>query len=384
MIRKLTIENKEVYYGDRINNQLITYLSNNQIKSIFLCVDIALRNSEIFLKLENDLSSFNIVVYDNITPNPKEDEIMKAAMMLKENDIDCIVGFGGGSVLDAAKMIALMADHEGNIVEYSTHWKNQKQFTHKSYRTIGIPTTAGTGSEMDGGATVVGSNGHKVSVGSNFLSYDAVFVDPSNIYSCPKKVLVGCAIDALSHSFESLMGDNEMIFSQLAMESIKLVYNNLLLAYETNENVYKDKLTKASFLSGCVLGFEMTTHGLPVHSIGLPLAEKYHISHGESLGLVMPYILDDIVENNPSNIAFIAENLGIKGDDYSKAKTLVNNIKTLFNKLGINSKNLIDGNDADIDELSTMACLSKTTTGNKILPYTKDMCKKLYERVFSN
>ena len=84
---------------------------------------------------------------------------------------------------------------------------------------------------MDGGATVIDEQGHKVNVGDPKLSFDLVIEDPTMTYSCPKRIMAACAFDAFCHSFESLMGDNKMIFSSLAKESVQLILKNMTEAY---------------------------------------------------------------------------------------------------------------------------------------------------------
>ena len=250
---------------------------------------------------------------------------------------------------------------------------------------VGIPTISGSGSEMDGGATVINEQGHKVSVGDTKLSYNLVIEDPSLTYSCSKEVMAACAFDAFCHSFESLLGDSEMVFSSLAKESVKLIYQHLLPSYRTQDNVDLDCIAKASFLSGCVLGFEMTTHGLPIHSIGLPLSEKYNISHGQSLAWVAPHIIEFIMGTKTNKVSRIAEMLGIYSENGNSASRIfLSNLKEILAETNLIKPKALVITEKDIEELADMACNSKTTTNNGILPFTKEMCKEVYKRIANN
>lgn len=383
-IRKLTIEEKIIYYGNGSIHLLPEILVKKGLKKAFICTDKVLERMNLFESFLNELNNSRIeyYVFSQITPNPKSHEIHQGALELQENMSDCVIAIGGGSVLDAAKLISLMSENVGDVIEYSTHWPDKREFKEKGKFLIGIPTTAGSGSEMDGGATVINKQGHKVNVGDSKLSFNLVIEDPVMTYSCPKKIMTACAFDAFCHSFESLMGDYQMIFSSLAKESIRLVLNHLTSAYYQESTPDKDCLAKASFLSGCVLGFEMTTHGLPIHSIGLPLSEKYKISHGLSLAWVAPYIIEYIIENNVHSISQISRSCGIQiENEQDSSIELLRLIKKMLKDTNLVKPKELVITAQDIEELAQMACRSKTTTNNGILPFTKDMCKVIYQRV---
>lgn len=383
-IRKLTIEKKLIYYGNRSIYLLPELLVKKGVKKTFICTDDTLKELDLFKSILAELykNKIEYSVFSKITSNPKAREIHRGVLALRENTSDCVIAVGGGSVLDAAKLISLMSENAGNVIEYSTHWPDKKEFKKKGKYLIGIPTTAGSGSEMDGGATVIDEQGHKVNVGDPKLSFDLVIEDPTMTYSCPKRIMAACAFDAFCHSFESLMGDNKMIFSSLAKESVQLILKHLTEAYHRGNVVDKDCLAKASFLSGCVLGFEMTTHGLPIHSIGLPISEKYKISHGQSLAWVAPYILEFIIEKNISSVSQISRECGIcLGNERDSAVELLRLIKKMLKDTNLVKPKDLAISSQDIGELAEMACRSKTTTENDILPFTEEMCKAVYQKI---
>lgn len=383
-MRKLTIEEKTVYFGHEAIQVIPSILCEKNFENVFICTDASLMKLEIFESFIKELAANNIsfTIFGKITPNPKVLEIRQGVMELQKSNADCVIAFGGGSVLDAAKLISLISVNEGDVIEYSTHWPNRRTLENNGRYSIGIPTTSGSGSEMDGGATVINEQGHKISVGDTKLSYNLVIEDPSLTYSCPKEVMAACAFDAFCHSFESLLGDSEMVFSSLAKESINLIYQHLLPSYRTRDKGDLDCIAKASFLSGCVLGFEMTTHGLPIHSIGLPLAEKYNISHGQSLAWVAPHIIEFIIIDKINKVNQIAEMLGIYSENGNFASQIfLSNLKEILKETNLVKPKDFIITERNIEELADMACHSKTTTSNGILPFTKEMCKEVYKKI---
>ena len=129
-IRKLTIEEKTVYFGNGAIQVIPSILCEKNFEKVFICTDVSLMKLEMFENFIKDLSrnEISFTIFGKITSNPKVLEIRQGAMELQKSDADCVVAFGGGSVLDAAKLISLMSVNEGDVIEYSTHWPNRKSF----------------------------------------------------------------------------------------------------------------------------------------------------------------------------------------------------------------------------------------------------------------
>lgn len=386
-IRRMKFEGKSVYFGPSATECTVSLLKENNIKHCFICLDEGLSKTELFKTFlaRFEGSGIETTVFDHIVPNPRSVDIMEGAARLNESGADCVIGFGGGSSMDSSKVIAAMSCNEGDIIEYETHAEPRRRFRTKNHFTVGIPTTAGTGSEMDAMSVVVNNVGHKVTIADPKLTYDLVIVDSNVLENCPPRVIASCGIDAFCHSFESLIGNIDMVFSGIAIKAADLVYKNLLGAYRKRSMVYRERLMQASFLSGCVLGFEPSPSGVPVHSIGLPLSEKYHYSHGESMALVLPYILDKVAENDPHQIAVVARKLGVdEQDDRICAKVFIMNLQELIISCGLTNTEGRSAGKEDIEELAEMACRSGTTTGNRILPFNNEMCQDVYQKVFDH
>jgi alcohol dehydrogenase class IV len=140
---------------------------------------------------------------------------------------------------------------------------------------------------------------------------------------------------------------------------------------------YLDKLMRASFYSGCVLGYEMNMNGLPIHSLSLPLAERYGLSHGQGLALVAPFYLEMVRENEKECSARLAESLN---GNLNEEQFLIK-LRRMLKNTGLIRPDEVIILETDIEILSERACRSRTTTANRILPMSLNMCRDLYRRI---
>jgi len=384
---KIPFGNKKVLYGKRALEYVVSELNTRDLKHAFICTDKSLSRTKMFQEflglLEN--GKIRVTVFNDIQPNPSAESVEMGRRALLSSESDCVIGFGGGSSLDAAKMIAAIAANEGDIIEYTSHYAEMRKFTHKNHYTIGIPTTAGTGSEMDNFACVVDYDGRKQNVFSDVLYYDMAIIDSTLLYTCPPKIIAACGIDAMCHSLEYYIGYPDMIFDVCALKSIDLIVKNLENAYHKVSESSLDQMAMSSFLAGVILTVGGGGKGVPVHSISLPLSMKYHLSHGESLAAVLPYVLDKIIDVLPTPVATVGRYVGIQSEnDYDCAKLFCRKLQQLIRALNLEISETIKANEQDIAQLAKTAIISKTTTQNKLLPCDFEKCYEIYRRVFEH
>lgn len=379
MIRTITIEKKTVHFGEGSLLLLAEHLSKMQISHVFLCTDSNLIQLSWFSEFKNTLTQHDIetTLFHDITENPKVHEIRKGEELLKQYPDIPVIAIGGGSVLDATKMITLISEHDGDILDYAMRKENRKYFEKKTHYLIAVPTTAGSGSEMDSGATVINDEEHKISIADSLMSYDAVYEDPSLLKSCPKHILAAYAFDAFSHSYEALLHDSERILDFVATEAVRLVLTHLEDGYITGDSESLNGLLKASFLSGCVLGMDLPNGGMLIHSLSLPLAETYHLSHGHALAICAVPVSRMIYDKYPERIDEIAER--VLGE--RNGTKLIEVIRKICITTNLTKPERIQMNDDSIETMSNLAVKSNTTTKNPILPFNKEMCQDLYQRI---
>ncbi|MGL6105649.1 iron-containing alcohol dehydrogenase [Romboutsia sp.] len=243
-------------------------------------------------KIIDSLENFGLeyVVFDKVLPDPPSYLVMEAAELAKENDCDCIVGIGGGSSMDVAKMTKLMTVNEGNILEYCDPQKKQLI----GPKLICIPTTSGTGSEITGGAMVTDvENDRKLAVSGVGVLSDLALIDPELAMGMPPKLTAATGFDALSHAVEEYMSAFANGMSDvLAEKAIRSSVKYLKVAYEDGKNLEaRSEMARASAFAGLAMNYCGLIAG---HNLAHPLGAHYHIPHGVACAITLPFILEFI------------------------------------------------------------------------------------------
>lgn len=235
------------------------------------------------------------VVFDKGQANPLKSTVMEGAETARENGCDFIVALGGGSVLDAAKAIALMAVNDGNYWDYVTAGTGKgKTIQKKPLPIIAIPTTAGTGSEMDAAGVITNEDtNEKIGFGNPALFPVLSIVDPELTKSVPARFTVYQGFDALFHSVECYISNKANLLSDMyALTAIENVAKYLPRAVKDgNDMEAREHLAFASNLSGAVMTISGCTgehslehamsayHGNLPHGAGLILISKAYYQH---------------------------------------------------------------------------------------------------------
>jgi len=241
-------------------------------------------------RLENELKQANVeyVIYDKIPSNPTKPVVEEGGRFAKENGCDMIVALGGGSVIDASKAIGLMATNESNdLWDYVMFGTGKKQWApNASLPIVAIPTTAGTGSETDGGAVITNpETQEKTGVfGTGTMPVLAV-VDPELMTSVPAAFKAYQGFDAMFHSTEGYISAARNEYSKMvAAEAIKNVSRNLVTAIREPENIdAMSNVALGSYLSGIQMSVGSCTSAHPLeHALS-----AYHEKLPHGAGLIM-------------------------------------------------------------------------------------------------
>lgn len=284
-------------------------------------------------KLEK-LASAGIVVRQNTSlirePSFHDFEtILEEARAFKA---DSVVGIGGGSILDVAKLVAAQLLNsqstssvigKGNLAERATYLAC-------------IPTTAGTGSEVSPNAIFVDAEGNKIGVISPFLVPDAAYIDPVLTVSVPKSITASTGIDALTHCLEAYANKfAHPVTDLIALEGIRLVAKYLKRACDDGADLEaRSQVALGSMYGGMCLGPVNTA---AVHALAYPLGVKFHVNHGLSIALLLPAVMEFTLTEAPDRYAAIAIAMGAekKGTDLETAIEGVRLIKKLIADCGL-------------------------------------------------
>lgn len=258
----------------------------------FLVTDPGLRQLPIF-KLTTDVLDAAGIPWSEtsaISPNPMASECEIAGRLLRDSGADVVIGLGGGSALDGAKGVALMATHEGPITRYDDALGGWEHIRDDVPPVIAIPTTAGTGSEVGRSTVVVDDATHrKVVIFSPHLMPRIAVIDSDLMVGMPSWLTAATGFDALTHNLEALtaLGYHPMA-DGLAMEGLALVHQHLLTAYHQPANLEaRDGMAMAA-----MMGATAFQKGLgAAHSLAHPLSSLAGMHHGLANAVVLPYVV---------------------------------------------------------------------------------------------
>lgn len=312
------------------------------------------------------------IVFEKSNPDIKD--LYELYQQEKEEKPQLIIAVGGGSVLDIAKSMAVILDKEYTSVEELRQAIGQKE-TGKPYCPwIGIPTTAGTGSEVTCWATVWDSEkGSKLSLEDKRNYAYAAYIEPEFTMSMPMKLVVSSALDAAAHATESYWAKARNFVSGIyALKAISMIMTNLELLIENPKEEYYLAMAEASMLAGRAFSNTKTT---ACHSISYPLTLRYGIPHGVAVSMLLPSLLS-INEGAIYEKEILLEAYGAKTSKEAGEKVM-----HLLNKAGISSK--LSDWGVKKEELSEVAanCFTKGRMENNPVDLSKEDVTKILKNI---
>ena len=226
-------------------------------------------------------------MFTEVVADPPEDVVMKAAQVALECGADCIVGLGGGSSMDVAKLVALLAKGSQRLADiYGVGLAKGPRLP-----LILIPTTAGTGSEVTPISIVTTGEGEKKGVVAPVLLPDLALLDADLTLKCPPHVTAATGVDAMVHAIEAYTSRHAKnpISDALARDALRLLGGNIRAACESGS----DREARQNMLLGAMLA-GMAFANAPVaavHALAYPVGARFHVAHGLSNALVLPHVL---------------------------------------------------------------------------------------------
>jgi alcohol dehydrogenase class IV len=310
-----------------------------------------------------DKLNISYVHYNKIEPNPTMETVREAALFAEKSGADFIIGIGGGSPLDAAKAIAVLAV---NDIDDDTLFSGVYRI--KPLPIAAIPTTAGTGSEVTPYSILSYAKiSNKKSIASDAIFPAIAFLDPAYTVTLSAETTINTAVDALSHAIEGYLSVKATeVIKPYALESIRLI-GECIPELKTGKlkDEIREKLLYASMLAGIVIAHTATT---AVHAMGYPLTYHRNIDHGRANGLVLHHYLK-FLEPSIEKVKDVLHAMEMKNtDEFGKA------IDTL---LGEKEKLT----DAEIELFTKTAMTGKNIANTNPLPEEKDI-RKIFEDSF--
>ncbi len=250
-------------------------------------------------------------IFNKVTENPKLKTVHEGAKYFLKNNCNMVIGIGGGSPIDSAKAISIIA---ANKLENREIYNSQK--IKNGYPIIAIPTTSGTGTEATQYSVITDTNNDKkAGFGTPLMFPKFSFVDPKYTLSLSKKITRDTAVDALSHLLEGLYSNkrSEIVYPMI-FSGVKIIFENLKNTMNNLEDFkLREKLMLASLWGGIVIA---QTGSTMQHAIGYPLTTKYGISHGLANGIVMKTVMEKYYPAVKKDLNELFDFLNIKKSDF--------------------------------------------------------------------
>jgi alcohol dehydrogenase class IV len=270
-------------------DEVVEVLKKHNKKNILLLSGKRVCNNEFYIFLDNLLKdNFNVLNYTDIPSDPDIESIEKAVIKSKEFHVDAIISIGGGSTMDAGKIVAARLTNNKSIRKM----RGLLKITKKPVFMIAVPTTCGTGSECTVASVVTDlERNEKYAINDPKLIPQYAVLDPKTLLTLPKHLIATTALDALTHAIEAYIGkSNTNKTRRYAHEAIYLIFDNVEEAYKNHDLESLELLQLASYDAG--IAFTKAYVGY-VHAFSHAISAYYHLPHGYLNGVLLPIILEE-------------------------------------------------------------------------------------------
>jgi alcohol dehydrogenase len=308
----------KLFTGPGSSLQLCEHIAGTGVKKLLIVTDAMLVKLGLLKATQEKLTQLGVnhFVYDGVLPNPTIEQIENGLAILKREGCTAILAIGGGSSIDAAKVIAARATNPYKIV----HMSGLMRVAFKLLPMYAVPTTAGTGSEVTIAAVVSDpSTTRKFAIMSPRMVPLAAALDGALMTGLPPPITAATGMDALTHAVEAYISRNHTrMTDREALEATALIMKNLPTAVKEGGNVEaRQNMALASFKAGVAF----TTAGVGyVHAIAHNFGAYYHVPHGLANAIILPRVLEFSKPNATARLAKLAEVSGLKKGNESEAE----------------------------------------------------------------
>lgn len=324
-----------------------------------------------------DKADVKYCVYDKTVANPTTDTVEEALAIYKENNCDCIIGFGGGSSMDCAKAVGV------RVARPNTHLSKLGGILKvhaKLPLLIAIPTTAGTGSETTLAAVIVDAKTrHKYAINDFPLIPRYAVLDPKVTLTLPASITATTGMDALTHAVEAYIGNSTTPGTRKdAIMATELIFANLDTAFNDGTNVTARKnMLKAAYYAGCA--FTKSYVGY-VHAIAHSLGGEYNVPHGLANAVILPMVLESYgksIYKKLHTLAIAAKVADSDMTDEEAAKAFIQAVKDMKVRFNIGDT-IPQIKEEDIPKMASYA----DKEANPLYPVPVLMDKKELEKFY--
>ncbi len=307
---------KRILFGPGAVERIGTEAQLLKGKKVMIVTDPGVIRAGLIESIILPLQSVGIpfLIFDGVEPDPRIEIVLKSVQLAKKEEIDLIIGFGGGSSLDIAKVTSILMTNPGEIDQFF----GIDLVPNSGIPMILVPTTAGTGSEVTPIAILSDTKERlKKGIVSPTLFPEVAIVDPKLTLGLPPSVTALTGMDALTHAIEAYYSINATALTDLlALKAMELISKNIRIAFAYGENlVARSNMMEGSLLAG--ISFANAGVGA-VHAFAYPLGGEFHLAHGLTNTLMLPYVMRYNILGCPSKFARMAKVFGEKVEGLSE------------------------------------------------------------------
>ncbi|RID82531.1 iron-containing alcohol dehydrogenase [Peribacillus asahii] len=373
------------YTGWDSLSHLLDEVNRFNVNKILVVTDPFLKDIGLTNKIVDPLEEAGYLteIYTDVVPEPPLAIGEKLVAYTRDYQFDMVIGVGGGSALDLTKLAGVLAPHEGKVEDY-LNLTGTKEITKKGLPKILIPTTSGTGSEVTN-ISVLSLETTKDVVAHDYLLADVAIVDPALTISLPPKVTAATGVDALTHAVEAYISKNASVVSDaLALQAIRLISNSIRTAVSNGQDKQaRTDMSYGSYLAGLAF-FNAGVAG--VHALAYPIGGQFHIAHGDSNAVLLPYVMGYIRQSCEKRMKDIYDAMGFSSANLSQEEAsyrCVAELKRLVEDVNIPStlKGFNIPEDA-LESLTNDAIEQKRILARSPMPLLKEDIYKIYKATF--
>ena len=355
-VKRLTKVKPELVTGPGSIKEVYKILKSEGIKKPLVVTDKGLTDIKIHDPMFKTFkeNAIEYVVFDEVMPNPTIGMVEKVRDVYLENKCDCIIGFGGGSPIDCAKIALGLVGNPGKSVrDLGMFFKVKEEVPYF----FAVPTTAGTGTETNfGGVITDPENKKKFAMGSSAVMPKYAILDPELTVGLPPFITATTGMDALTHAVEAYVNITcDEKTTEYVHKSVKIIFNRLLSLYENGNQIEaREEMMHAAHLAGYAMVRSFLGY---VHAIAHKLGGLYHLAHGLANAIILPNILDFYGDKVYKKLAKLAVLVGIGEESESNsalAEKFIQAIRDMNDKMNIPSF-IKEIKDDDIDEIAEVA-----------------------------
>ena len=373
------------YTGWGCLNQLLPEVERLKATNILIVTDPFLKELGLTDKIQQPLLSkgYATTIYTDIAPEPPLAIGEKLVDFTRKYQFDLVIGLGGGSALDLAKLAAVLAVHDGKVADY-LNLTGTKTLEQKGLPKILIPTTSGTGSEVTN-ISVLSLETTKDVVTHDYLLADIAIVDPELTISLPPKITAATGVDALTHAIEAYVSINaNEVTDALALQAIRLISGSIRTAVQEGQNKQaRSDMSYGSYLAGLAF-FNAGVAG--VHALAYPLGGQFHIAHGDSNAVLLPYVMGYIRQSCEKRMKDILDAMGISSVYLSQEEASYKCVDALQQLVqDVNIPSTLKGfniREEALEQLTDDATKQTRILARSPMPLERDDIYQIYQAAF--